>query len=255
MRKIYIYVLLALTLFLGVSKTTIAQEIDTGIAIAIPLSDEINAGSVICSTSGGFGLCEKENEPNMFGVVTDLPIAAMEAVDGAGNKLVLSSGVAKVKVRANNGNIVAGNYVTSSTEPGVAQLARTNGYVLGVAMQDFSSEDPNEVGNIEVTLNIHPVSFAVGRRSNLVELIKLGTTAAYIDPIDSLRYLLAALVIVISFTLGLIYFGKVSRSGVEAIGRNPLAKSSIQFGVLLSVFLTVFIICMGLALAYLLLIL
>ena len=54
---------------------------------------------------------------------------------------------------------------------------------------------------------------------------------------------------------GFIYFGKMSKTGVEAIGRNPLAGKQIQFNVILHLAVTVAIVLAGLAMAYFILIL
>jgi F0F1-type ATP synthase membrane subunit c/vacuolar-type H+-ATPase subunit K len=46
-------------------------------------------------------------------------------------------------------------------------------------------------------------------------------------------------------------FGKVARSGVEAVGRNPLAKTSILTGVLFNISIGAVIILSGVGVAYL----
>jgi F0F1-type ATP synthase membrane subunit c/vacuolar-type H+-ATPase subunit K len=53
----------------------------------------------------------------------------------------------------------------------------------------------------------------------------------------------------------MIYFGKASRAGIEAVGRNPLAKRVIQLTVVMNIVLTIVIVLVGLAIAYLILIL
>jgi F0F1-type ATP synthase membrane subunit c/vacuolar-type H+-ATPase subunit K len=63
------------------------------------------------------------------------------------------------------------------------------------------------------------------------------------------------LIVLLSFVLGLVYFGRASRAGIEAIGRNPLAKRAIQMSIVMYVALSIVIILVGLAIAYLILIL
>jgi hypothetical protein len=70
----------------------------------------------------------------------------------------------------------------------------------------------------------------------------------------SLRYLLAIIVAVMAFGLGFVYFGRVAKGGVEALGRNPLAGRAIQLSVLMNLILTVAIMVGGLVLAYIILI-
>ena len=61
--------------------------------------------------------------------------------------------------------------------------------------------------------------------------------------------------ILISFSLGFIYFGRVAKTGIEAMGRNPMAGKMIQLSVLFNIIVTVIIVLIGLAIAYLILIL
>jgi F0F1-type ATP synthase membrane subunit c/vacuolar-type H+-ATPase subunit K len=58
-----------------------------------------------------------------------------------------------------------------------------------------------------------------------------------------------------SVVTGFIYFGKVARSGVEALGRNPLAARLIQFGIFINLLLTFGIMLLGGVIAYVIIIL
>ena len=60
--------------------------------------------------------------------------------------------------------------------------------------------------------------------------------------------------VVASFVFGILHFGKMAKSGVEALGRNPLAAKTIQFGILLNVLIAIVIMALGLGIAYLVLI-
>jgi F0F1-type ATP synthase membrane subunit c/vacuolar-type H+-ATPase subunit K len=57
-------------------------------------------------------------------------------------------------------------------------------------------------------------------------------------------------VVILSFILGFISFGRIANTGVEALGRNPLAGKMIQFGIFLNVLITISIVIAGFALAY-----
>src|SRR3989344_4667108 len=169
--------------------------------------------------------------------------------------LVLTTGIATVRVNTIGGNIEEGDFISSSETPGVGQKARKNGYVLGIAMQGYSADNPGDIGNIQVTLNIHPASGLTGPGSNLLQFIRRGLAVPLFEPLESLRYILTVLMVLISFTLGMIYFGRSSRAGIEAVGRNPLAKRVIQLTVFMNIVLTIVIVLVGLAIAYLILIL
>ena len=133
----------------------------------------------------------------------------------------------------------------------MAQLASKNGYVLGTALEDFSEGS----GAIQVVVDIHPATgTSKSTSSNLIQFIREGLAVPVFEPLESFRYLLAAIMVIIAFTLGLAYFGRSSRAGIEAIGRNPLARRVIQFTTLLNVLLTIVIVVVGLTVAYFILI-
>lgn len=246
---------LLLAFFLGLysTKTVFGQVDSLGLAIPVQISGQVQSGDIICSSEGGFTLCDSDYDPSMYGVVTESP--AVELSDPAGNSpLVVTTGDAVVRVSTVNGPIAVGDIVTSSSNPGVGQKATVNGFALGVAMEEFSSASTEDVGEILVTINVHPTSSFVGSRSNLISNIRQALSSPVVAPLDSFRYLLAFIIALISFALGFIYFGRVVRTGVEAIGRNPLARRAIQATIVANIIVTIVIVVSGLALALLILI-
>ncbi len=255
MRSKLPFLLIGILLF-AFASTARAQITSSGIATSAPVADtDAQDGDVICTYTNGNRRCDNEYDPAMYGVISDNPAASVEDKDLDNSRLVISSGVATVRVSSLNGNISDGDFLTSSENDGVSQKATRNGYVLGIALEDYQSDDTNSVGRIQVMVNIHPSGAFSGSRGNLLQFIREGLTVPIFEPIESLRYLLAIAIILIAFTLGMIYFGRASRAGIEAIGRNPLAKRVIQFTVLLNIALTIVIILVGLGIAYLILVL
>lgn len=61
-----------------------------------------------------------------------------------------------VKISNKNGNISAGDYITSSDIPGVAMKSTKPGVIIGTALESYSSD---EIGKIMVFVNPH---FALG---------------------------------------------------------------------------------------------
>jgi cysteine-rich repeat protein len=59
-----------------------------------------------------------------------------------------------VKVSTENGAIEPGDYLTSSTKPGVAMKATQAGPVIGKALEVYNNSDPNQVGKILVFVNL-----------------------------------------------------------------------------------------------------
>lgn len=236
-----------------------AQEESINVAFPVPVisENEILSGHLVCTLNGeeAFRLCQEEYESSMFGVVSQNPSVYFDTTGLDNAQLVVNSGIAVVRVNAVSGNITAGDLITSSTTPGVGQKAIRNGYVIGMALESFEPANPEDQGNILVAVNIHPAVSLAGFRSNLIDALRSGATSSLLEPLASLRYLLAALVVLLSFILGFIYFGRVARAGVEALGRNPLASRSIQFSIFLNIAMMSVIVLIGLGLAYLILVL
>jgi F0F1-type ATP synthase membrane subunit c/vacuolar-type H+-ATPase subunit K len=234
-----------------------SAQIDApGLGISVTLADaEVKDGDVVCSYPDGIKRCDKAYDPAMYGIVVSRPALYVQDTEMKDSHLVVSSGIATVNVTSVAGNIKEGSFVTSSTTAGVLQLADKNGYVLGSALEAYESSDSNSLGKIQVVVAIHPLSGVSTAKSNLIELLRKGTDISLLQPLESLRYLLAVVMVILSFGLGLIYFGRASRAGIEAIGRNPLARKMIQLSVFINIFLTMLIVLVGLGVAYIILIL
>jgi F0F1-type ATP synthase membrane subunit c/vacuolar-type H+-ATPase subunit K len=130
-----------------------------------------------------------------------------------------------------------------------------SGQVVGIALQDYSSDNPELVDDILVQLDIRANVIQQNVRVNLIDALRSGTQAPFLTPLTSLRYILAALITGGAFVIGFASFGKTSGSGVEALGRNPLAHKTIQRSIVFNLILTAVIMMVGLVLAYLILVL
>jgi hypothetical protein len=249
----------ALPLLFAGSVFSQTKDTSLGVAVYIPISDKVNNGDLISFTPQGYKLSRVGFDPNLFGVVSLNPGAYMRDRDAKSETPVITSGKVLVRVSTKEGPIRRNDYVTTSTTPGVAQKASGEGMVLGTALEDYTNSNSNSVGTILVIVD---PKYAVsgsgsdpGGSTNLIQNIKRLSKAPYLSPLTSLRYILAAIVLILSFVLGFVYFGRISRAGVEALGRNPLAARIIQLGIVINVLLTAGIILIGASIAYLILIL
>lgn len=250
------FILISFLMLLIKPSSVFAQISSSAIAIPMPVNeDNLQDGDVICSGSSGNTKCTEEYSPGMFGIYTQNPSAEFEDRELANAKPLITQGIVEVRVTAVNGRINEGSFLTSSTVEGVAMLATRNGYVLGMAMEGYNPGDTATIGKVQVAVNIHPEASLKEKRNNLVEILREGVEEPIMEPLESLRYLLAVLIVLIAFVLGLIYYGRASRAGIEAIGRNPLAKSTIQTGIVMHVLLSIVIIAIGMAIAYMVLVL
>jgi hypothetical protein len=248
--------MLVAIILLITAKPVLAQSV-SGVANSMIIQGEnIQNGDIICEGEDqeGFGLCKLEYNPKIYGVVVDKPSVGLISDTATASNPVTTSGNAQVRVSSMNGAIKVGDYITSSTKPGVGQKATRSGYALGVAQSEWNSTNPDEVGLIQVSIQPKPAILTSKAGSNLLLLIKEGLDASYLSPVMALRYVLASLITIASIVLGFWFFARSAHSGIQAIGRNPLAGKSIQLSIFLNVVITLGVMGVGLFVAYLLLV-
>ncbi len=252
-----LFLILSFLIFSQQPVRIFAQVSSSSVALPVTIiNDTVIEGDLVCASQDGYHLCDDSYSSSTYGVVTDNPAASFfdEATDSA-QRLTVTNGKTLVRVSSENGNITAGDLIASSRKPGLAQRATRNGYVLGLALENYESDDPEATGIILVSLNIHPTTAFTDVSSNLFAALREGLAAPVLTPLAALRYILAAIVVLAAFILGFIFFGRIARTGIEAIGRNPLARFQIQTTVIINIVLMLFIFLIGLALAYLILVL
>jgi hypothetical protein len=250
-----IFFLLCLVSVIFFHSLAFAQVTSSDIAISIPFEGETTGGEVICIEKTGYKLCDKPYDSSIYGVITTNPAAALNTLGEPNTKLVVSRGKSLIKVNTQSGPIAPGDLLTSSPTKGVAMRANKNGYVLGTALEAYDSPNTEAVGTVTVSLAIHPETNFSDAKTNLLETVKQALSAPTLTPLASLRYVLAFTIAVLAFGLGFLYFGRVAKAGVEAIGRNPLASKMIEVTVGLHILMTIVIVFIGLVISYLILVL
>ena len=227
-----------------------------GIGTLVEIKDQtVKDGDLVSFSEGGYKLADKPYDPQVYGVVSKNPAVTMEVKDPKQIKqhYVVSSGKAYVRVTIENGAIKKGDLLSTSKAKGIAQKATQDGYIIGTALEDFTSSNKKEVGKILSNLHLGFHTSVTGLRTNLLDNLNLTLNAPFLSPGTTLRYVLAGLFVLISFGIGMGYFGRVTRSGVEALGRNPLARNVIMASVILNLVLTLATLAVGLGIAYLIL--
>ena len=222
-------------------KTHPEGDASAPIGIPIPIEDEdVENGDIVSFIRGEYRLSERSFDAAMYGVINVTP-AILVAGESISDRMlpVVSFGRTQVRVSSLNGAIKAGDLITTSVIPGIGVRAGGYGQILGTALTDYFEQDAEKIGRIPVHVNI-----------------KTHTpfTTFDTDPFELLRYIVAIIIAATSVIVGFIYFGKVARSGVEALGRNPLAARLIQFGIFLNLLLTLGIIAAGSIIAYIIII-
>lgn len=252
-------VISAISLFvLGIffPSLTYAQNTSVGTALSVDISDK-NAkdGNIIISTPKGYQLTSLAYDSNMYGVLTESPALFLQNTDQPTSKPVLHSGKAYVLVSSINGNIKKNDFITTSTIAGVGQKASRNGMILGTALQDYTNANPTITGKILVSVNPHFNASFADTKTNVLEVLRNAGDPSTMTQLTSLRYVIAAIIVLATFMIGFIFFGRITSRGVEALGRNPLASRTIQINLVLNLILMIVIVAVGLGIGYLVLIL
>lgn len=233
-----------------------AQELSIGVAKYVAIQDEnVENGDVISIVDGKYVKSSKPYDPNIVGVVSINPAISIEPNNSEGMYPIIDKGDTEIRVSSSNGIIEEGDLLTTSENPGVAIKAGNTGFIVGVARQSYTVENPDDVGLINVSLQ---PSFNYGDEAQrlktpFTDIFSLSTLAAYQNPSQVIKHVVAGVVLLLSVILGFFTFARVAAEGVEAVGRNPSAKTSIGFGIVVNVTITVVIILGGIFVSYLIL--
>ncbi len=247
--NIYIYISLFFLVFSFSFPKESFSDFFSEIATQFNVDDaRVEPGDIISKKDGKLIRASSPYDEDIFGIVATNPIAIVGRED-AGSVPIVTSGVALVKVDSRQEEIKKGDFITSSSSAGVGQKAFYSGFVVGRALEDFNEEegvievfvDPHESAIIEDEVSWEEMTFweAIGRIVKAVER----------DVPQVLRYLLATILVAVSFAFGLYSFSRTLKDGIKGISRNPLAKGSIRFAMTLNLIGILVVTITGLALA------
>ncbi len=183
-------------------------------------SDEtVEAGDIVISDQGLAGYVVKSNIPydqRTLGVVSTLPSLTMFDTKGASNfgktVPIALSGRIPVKVTTLNGEIKAGDYLTTSSVPGVAMKSTGPGVVIGQALNDYNGS-PDSIGSVIVFVKN---TYFAGNNSLETAEIELST-------VESLEVSNGLKVLGTSEFNGLTFFGGVVEFTATPIFNNDMA--------------------------------
>lgn len=207
-------------------------------------------GDILKATDKGLIRTSIGFDNKVFGVISDSPLLVYRSeVKG---KPVVRSGIAQVNVTTLNGPIKYGDYITSSQIAGFGQKASESGYTVGMALGAFSGEGAPQVngpkgkvasGKIPVAIRIEYTELTNPRfAGRLFGFIGTSLLENVSDPKQIglvVRYIAAGLIVLLSFTFGFLTFSRSIAKSIEALGRNPLAKSTIQMTIAINIALLV----------------
>jgi len=217
--------------------------------------NNVQGGSVVSLSHEGKGaiLSITPYDPQILGVVSRDAAILIDTTTGKNGLPVISDGLVYILVSTQQGDISRGDLLTSSTIPGVAVKATKSGYVLGEALDDYTNPNPSQTTLIAADLNLHYFNSKPTLLGSLTDLLKYALLPTQNSPSPIWKYLVAAAVVLASFVLAFMTFGRTAAKGVEALGRNPSASRIIHLGIIFNVSIVVVIVLAGLTVAFLIL--
>jgi len=216
-------------------------------------SKDVKDGDIISSSDKGAILSSIAYDSQVLGVVARDAAMIINTQGSTTGLPVISNGSVYILVSSKEGNIKKGDLLTTSTIPGVAVKAVKSGYVLGTAMEDYTSPNTKQVDKIAVELDLHYFNSKPTFPGSLTDIFKIAVLPTKDAPTPLFKYIVAALVVLGSLVLGFLSFGRTAAKGVEALGRNPAASKIIHLGIIINVTIVVAIALCGLGVAFLIL--
>lgn len=225
-----------------------------GIANYLPISDtNVKDGDIVSFSPKGYFLSKTEYDAFAVGVVTFHPAISIEVKGDTTTYAVVSTGDTSINISLANGPIKKGDPITTSKIRGAGMKSTKFGYIIGVALDNFSSTNKKEIKKIPVRLNLHYYITQSAVNSGFMDVFNLSALATYQEPLKAFQYVVAAVVVIISLLMSFFLFARTANKGIEALGRNPLASKTIQTGILLNVSIAITIVVAGLIIGFIVL--
>ena len=247
---ISLFLLLATYYLLPITYAQTPEGIEVTSTYVIADTDAIS-GDIMSTSDKGLIRSELSFDNKMFGILDENPLVVYRNLDTEG-KPIIRSGVARVNVSTLNGPIKVGDYITTSSIKGKGAKVSESGYVLGSALEAFEGTEgeqidgpngPVRLGQIRIAISIEYAELTNPRfAGRLFGFIGSSFLENVRDPKQLgfvVRYIAAGLVVLLTFTFGLLTFSRSIAKSVEALGRNPLAKSAIQLSMVINIVLLV----------------
>ncbi len=228
---------------------------NTTLASPIVVNGDVHDGDIVVydMLTKSYTLSEQVSDSGTFGVVVTDPVLVMQKSADPEEKTypVVRFGEAVTNVSDLNGEIQAGDLVTTSRIVGVGQRMdrADSGNILGFALGPVTYPDASMAVDVEGTtarLGKVLVALRIGyfrEHEKDVEkvsppILTASTTAGTLttkedpgggfDVFRFFRYLLGSLVALTAVVLALRRFGDLFAQSIISVGRNPLARSQIR---------------------------
>lgn len=249
----------AAALFSHTSLVFAQEQMETPLGIAYQIrvlsNIEVFDGMIVSVGDEAYRESSGAYDRDMFGVIDLNPSIEFTFGNAEDTLPVISDGTAHVAVSGENGPIEEGDLITSSSVPGVGMKATKSGFTLGVAEEGFAGTTADDQGLVQIRMNKQftfgddtPDSETISDR--LRNVVSLSAIAAFEEPTKVFKYAVAGLILFVSIVISFISLSRTSQRGIEAIGRNPLARNSIILSIFGNIVVSLLIIVVGVVGAY-----
>lgn len=235
----------------GAAQTYAADISSVGIATYMPVSADVEDGDIISSTPEGYVLSAKSYDSKVVGIVATKPAIALKTDTEQGGIPVVNVGTTVVKVIGTNGDIKKGDFITTSDRQGVGMKATRSGYIIGQALADVTFPNKEDILFTPINLNLHFLQIDSSVNDSLLNIFTISQLAAYEEPFKVFKYVVSAGVLILSFAFGFLIFSRAINTGIQALGRNPLAGRMIQLSIIFNVILVIIIIMSAIGIVWL----
>lgn len=266
--SLYLLMACCFVALVAIAGTAAAQSQSNAISRGFKASgDNIVQGALVSTTSNDSGSVELStigSASRLAGVVSKAALVELSG-DTTNEAQVILSGTALALVSDINGTIKAGDKITASPIEGVGMLADVDAQIIGTAQSDFKPSDDQSkvvadkdgkqhtvhIGQVPVQIGI---SYYVAPTSQFVPpfLQSIANTIAG-RPVSFMRILLSCVLLLLAFGSIFVLIYTSVRSGIISLGRNPLAASAIQRGLIGVIVIVVLIAAAALLGVYLIL--
>lgn len=243
--KNFLYIIVVLV-FLASNSAVQAQNFDIAYTYEVSDQEAISGDIVMTKNTGEIVRTDNPYDPRILGVFQENPIVVFKDVNNATGSAIVRNGDTFINVTNFNGEIKKGDFITSSPISGKGMKASQSGYIIGVATGDFLATDQTvnfenqkyNLGSVPVALRIEYAELTTARSGlTFLNALNAALFKNIQDPekfTNILRYLIAGVITVIAVTFSFFTISKSLSKGIESIGRNPLAKTSIQISMALN---------------------
>lgn len=169
------------------------------------------------------------NDPGrIYGVAIESSQAPITVQDADTDVFVATSGSYPVLATSEKGEIQTGDYISMSSKDGIAAKANEKTpFILGRALEDFRSSTGGNItgkANVQVSPGANPF---LKNDIGVPKFLRRLTEGIAGKPLSSLRIYvsLGMFLVAVAASSGLLIVGV--KSGMIAIGRNPLSRHSV----------------------------